>query len=363
MKYVLVINPGSTSTKIAIFSTESVELYSALIPHDVEELKHYGEIFEQKDMRRKSIMGFMQEKGIRLEEIAVVVGRGGLLNPIQGGTYLVDEEMVEDLKAARRGEHASNLGAVLAKEIAEEAGVKAYVVDPVACDEMEDVARFTGLKGEERGSLAHYLNIKGMTRQVCEEEGLSFDQDNFIVAHLGGGFSIGPLKRGRLVDVNNANHGGPFMPERSGSLPTGVLVKLAYSGKYQEKELMRLLQRNAGLVSHLGTSDARVVEKMIHDGDAYARKVYEAMAYQIAKEIGACAAVLKGDVKRIVLTGGLAYSSMMTGMIADYVAFIAPVVVKPGEAEMRSLFQGALRVFKGEEKPLVYREEILHERF
>lgn len=363
MKYVLVINPGSTSTKIAIYSTESMEIHTEVVEHNVEALKAFEHIIDQSEVRREEIVRVLREKKIGKEDLACVVGRGGLLRPIRGGTYLVDMDIVNDLKAAVQGEHASNLGPILAKEIADEAGVEAYIVDPVACDEMDDVARFTGLKGEERGSLAHYLNIKGVTRKVCEEEGFSFYEDNFIVAHLGGGFSIGPLKKGRLVDVNNANHGGPFSPERVGTLPLGVLVKYAFSGEYDKKSLLRKFQRSAGLVSHLGTSDAREVERMIHDGDDYAAKVYEAMAYQIAKEIGASAAVLKGDVKAIIMTGGLAYSSMLMGMVEEYVKFIAPVVRVPGELEMKSLYEGARRVLSGEEKPLRYREEILSEKF
>lgn len=363
MKYVLVINPGSTSTKIAIYSTESVEIHTEVVDHNAEELKKFDHIIDQADIRREAIVRSLREKGINKEELAAVVGRGGLLKPIRGGTYLVDRDMINDLEMAVQGEHASNLGPILAKEIADEAGVNAYIVDPVSCDEMDDLARFTGIRGEERGSLAHYLNIKGVTRSVCREKGYDFYEDNFIVAHLGGGFSIGPLRKGKLVDVNNANHGGPFSPERVGTLPLGIVVKHAFSGEFDMKGLLRKFQRGSGLASHLGTSDAREVERMIHDGDDYAAKVYQAMAYQIAKEIGASAAVLKGDVKAIILTGGLAYSSMMTGMIKEYVEFIAPVEIVPGELEMKSLYEGARRVLNNEEKPLRYREEILSEKF
>lgn len=363
MKYVLVINPGSTSTKIAIYSTESIEIHTEVVEHSVEEIKKYEHIVDQDKMRREAIVSVLREKGIKKEELAAVVGRGGLLKPIIGGTYLVDFDMINDLRNAVQGEHASNLGPILAKEIADEAGVNAYTVDPVSCDEMDDLARFTGLKGEERGSLAHYLNIKGVTRKVCREKGYDFNKDNFIVAHLGGGFSIGPLRKGKLVDVNNANHGGPFSPERVGTLPLGIFVKYAYSEEYDRQSLLRKFQRGSGLISHLGTSDAREVERMIHDGDDYAAKVYGAMAYQIGKEIGACAAVLKGDVKAIIITGGLAYSSLMTGMIKEYVSFIAPVELVPGELEMKSLYEGAHRVLNKEEEPLRYREEILSEKF
>lgn len=363
MKYVLVINPGSTSTKIAIYSTESMEIHTEVVEHSAEEIRKYDHIADQDAMRREAIVSVLREKGIRKEDLAAVVGRGGLLKPIIGGTYLVDMDMIIDLKNAVQGEHASNLGPILAKEIADEAGVSAYIVDPVSCDEMDDLARFTGLKGEERGSLAHYLNIKGVTRKVCREKGYDFNEDNFIVAHLGGGFSIGPLRKGKLVDVNNANHGGPFSPERVGTLPLGVFVKYAYDKDYEKRSLLKKFQRGSGLISHLGTSDAREVERMIHDGDDYAAKVYQAMAYQIGKEIGACAAVLKGDVKAIIITGGLAYSSLMTGMIKEYVSFIAPVELVPGELEMKSLYEGARRVLMNEEEPLRYREEILSEKF
>lgn len=359
MKYVLVINPGSTSTKVAIYSTASVEIHTTLVEHPSEELKGFDRILDQAPLRKAAIVQALRDRGIRKEDIAAVAGRGGLLRPIRGGTYLVTETMLEDLREAVQGEHAANLGAILAKEIADDAGVNAYIVDPVSCDELGDLARFTGLKGEERGSLAHYLNMKGVVRKTCREQEFDFMQDNFIVAHLGGGFSIGPVEKGRLIDVNNANHGGPFSPERAGTLPHGILLKYAYSGEYDMRALLKLLQRNGGLVSHLGTSDARIVERRIHDGDEYAQKVYEAMAYQIAKEIGASAAVLKGKVKAILITGGLAYSTMMTGMIREYVEFIAPVFVVPGEYEMKALYEGVRRVLSGEEEALSYEEEVL----
>jgi len=363
MKYVLVINPGSTSTKLALYSTEGVEIFNETVEHDANELKSFDRIVEQAAIRKAAIVNSLKVKGIHKEDLAAVAGRGGLLKPIKGGTYLVDSEMLKDLEDAIQGEHAANLGAILSKEVADDAGVDAYIVDPVSCDEMGELARFTGLKDEERGSLAHYLNIKGVTRKICREKGFDFNQENFIVAHLGGGFSIGPVTKGRLVDVNNANHGGPFSPERVGTLPNGILVKYAFSGKYTKNSLTKLLQRNGGLLSHLGTNDARVVEKRIDEGDDYARKVYEAMAYQIAKEIGASAAILKGDVKRIVITGGLAYSSMMIAMISEYVEFIAPIEVVPGEYEMKSLYEGVQRILNKEEEALRYGEEILSEKF
>ena len=363
MKYVLVINPGSTSTKLALYSTESLEIYNEVVEHDVNELKSFDRIIEQTPIRKEAIINALRIKGVKKEDLAAVAGRGGLLKPIKGGTYKVDSVMVKDLEDAIRGEHAANLGALLAKEVADDAGVEAYIVDPVSCDEMNELARFTGLKDEERGSLAHYLNIKGVTRKICRENGFDFYQDNFIVAHLGSGFSIGPLSKGRLIDVNNANHGGPFSPERVGTLPNGVLLKYAFSGEYSLKSLSKLLQRNGGLLSHLGTNDARIVEKRIGEGDEYAKKVYEAMAYQIAKEIGACAAVLKGDVKRIIITGGLAYSSMMTTMIREYVEFIAPLEIVPGEYEMKSLYEGVRRILAKEENALIYEEEVISEKF
>lgn len=359
MKYILAINPGSTSTKVAVYSHEDIELYKEIIEHDADQLKDLVHIYDQLEVRREAIVDWLKSKGITKNDFMAVVGRGGLLQPIKGGTYLVDEAMVRDLKEAKRGEHASNLGGIIAKEIADEVGVKAFIVDPVACDEMSDVARVSGVPDIERGSLAHYLNIKAVTRKVCREHGFDYDEDNFIVAHLGGGFSIGPLEKGRLKDVNNANDGGPFSPERSGTLPLSGIVRLAFSGKYKEKELLRFLTRQAGLVAHLGTNDARKVEEMIHDGDEHAKTIYEAMAYQVAKEIGASAAVLKGNVKAVILTGGLAYSSMMTTMVKDYVGFIAPVIVVPGEDEMRALYEGAKRVLDNVDKELVYEEEIL----
>ncbi|MBP1919059.1 butyrate kinase [Youngiibacter multivorans] len=359
MKYVLVINPGSTSTKVAIFSSESVALYSDIIEHDPGELSGFGHISEQLPLRREAISSWIRGKGLSKDDFIAIVGRGGIVRPIRCGTYLVDDALFGDLKDAKITEHASNLGGIIAKEMADSAGINAYIVDPVSCDEMNELARVTGFPGIERGSLAHYLNIKAVVRKVCRDKGYDFSSDNFVVAHLGSGFSIGPVEAGRLTDVNNANEGGPLMPERSGTLPLSGVVKLAYSGKYEEKELLRLLQRKSGLLAHLGTNDARKVEKMIDEGDENAKLIYDAMGYHVAKEIGAAAAALKGKVKCIILTGGLAYSAYMTSLISSYVGFLAPVVVVPGEDEMRALFEGAKRVLDGEETPLSYEEEII----
>lgn len=363
MKYILVINPGKTSTMMALYSMGAVEIERRTLNHNVSGEVHKEEILIQVPMREKAILDVMKERGIALEDLSAVMTRGGLLKPVTGGTYLVDEEVKKDLLSSKAGEHISNLGGILAGSLADKAGVKAYIMDPLSTDEMEEVATFTGIKDERRGALAHYLNVKGVTRKACQEQGYSYTQDHFIVAHLGKGFSIGAMKKGKLVDVNQANQGGPFTPERAGTLPTSVILDHAFSGHEDKQSLFQKYQRQSGLLSHLGTNDAKVVEKNIYNGDEYAEKVYDAMAYQIAKEIGSMAAILKGQVKAILITGGLAYSSLMMAKVKDYVSFIAPIHLYPGDVEMDALYQGAMRILNEEEEILNYQEEVQREKF
>lgn len=350
----LVINPGSTSTKIGIFEDEEM-MFEQTLRHDVDELKEFKKIFDQYEFRKKIIVDALSDKDIAIKSLNAVVGRGGLLKPIEGGTYQVDEDMIEDLKEGVLGEHASNLGGILAYEIAKEAGVKAYIVDPVVVDELEDVARISGLKGIDRISIFHALNQKAVARRYAKEKELKYEELNLIVAHLGGGISVGAHRKGRVIDVANALNGeGPFSPERAGGLPVGDLIKLCFSGKYTQDQIKKMITGQGGIVSYLGTNDAREVEKRINQGDDYAKLIYYAMAYQVAKEIGACSAVLKGQVDGIIITGGIAYDKVFTNWLKEMVSYIAEVIIYPGEDELEALAQGGLRVLRQEELPKHY---------
>ncbi|BAL80336.1 butyrate kinase [Caldisericum exile] len=351
---VLVINPGSTSTKVAVFEDES-SLLEKTIRHSSDELKDFKSIIEQYDFRVNVVEKELNASGFNLKDFDAFVGRGGLLHPIESGTYRVNEDMLQDLKECRYGEHASNLGAIIAYNLAQKVGKPAYIVDPVVVDEMEPLARYSGLKGIERKSIWHALNQKAVARRAAKDLGKRYEDVNLIVVHLGGGISVAAHKKGKTIDVNNALNGdGPFAPERAGGLPTISLVDLCMSGKYTYEEMKKLLAGKGGLVSHLGTNNAIEVEERINKGDEYAKLVYEAMAYQIAKTIGEMATVLYGEVDAIVLTGGIARSQMLVDWIKERVSFIAKVLIYPGEDEMRALLEGALRVLKGEEKEKFY---------
>ncbi len=354
MERILVINPGSTSTKIAVFEGEK-EVFSKTLRHSAEELKPFKKIIDQYEFRKNAILKALEEAGFKLSDFSAIAARGGLIHPVPSGTYLVNEDMVKDLEEGRYGEHASNLGAVIAKDIANRIGRNAYIVDPVVVDEMEEIARISGLKGIKRKPLWHALNQKAVARRAAKDLGKKYEDTNLVVIHLGGGISVAAHKKGRVVDVNNALNGdGPFAPERAGGLPTVSLAKLCYSGKYTFEEMKKKLAGKGGLVSHLDTNSAIEVEKMIKEGDSHAKLIYEAMAYQIAKTAGEMATVLEGKIDAVVLTGGLAHSDMLVGWIKERVNFIAPVKVYPGEDEMKALAEGVLRVLRGEEKEKSY---------
>lgn len=351
---VLAINPGSTSTKIAIYDNEK-EVFEENLSHPTDEINKYDLIFDQYDFRKNVILDTLNEKGINLTKLDAVVGRGGLLKPIKGGTYKVTDNMIADLKVGVLGEHASNLGGILAHEIAEKLNIPSFIVDPVVVDEMHDVARVSGMPELERKSIFHALNQKAVARRAAKELGKSYSEMNFIVAHLGGGVSVGAHEKGRVIDVNNALDGdGPFSPERAGGLPVGDLAKICYSGTTDHSELKKKIKGKGGLVAYLGTNDGREVVKMIDSGDKNAEIVYKAMAYQVAKEIGMCATVLKGNVDAIILTGGIAYDKNFVSWITESVDFISKVIVYPGEDEMTALAEGGLRVLRGEEEAQVY---------
>lgn len=356
-RYILAINPGSTSTKVALFEGTK-KLKQMNLIHSKSEISKFGKVTDQFEYRENAILDWLMEEKISTGELLAVVGRGGLLRPMPSGTYKITDVMIEDLKIGIQGEHASNLGGIIAKAIADREGIPSFIVDPVAVDEFEDIARISGLPELPRKSLVHILNMKAVSRRVAEGLGKKLEDLNLVVAHLGGGISIGPMKNGRIIDINDANDGGPFSPERAGSVPVGDLVRLAYSGKYTYKELKDRLVAHGGLIGYLGTNDAREVEKMIQSGDKKAELVFNAMAYQIGKEIAACATVLYGNVDRIIITGGLAYSKRLTDKITEMVQFIAPVEIIPGEDEMQSLAEGANRVLTNQEKAKIYEDEV-----
>jgi butyrate kinase len=358
-KYVLAINPGSTSTKVGLFEGEK-EIKSHKIDHKKEDLVKFIRIPDQYDYRLDLIEKWCESEDISMKELRAVVARGGLLRSMPGGTYTVTDFMIEDLKIGIQGQHASNLGGMLARGLADLEGIPSYIVDPVSVDEFEEVARISGLKELPRKSLVHSLNIKAVSHRRAKELNKQLEDLNLVVAHLGGGISIAPLKAGKIIDVNNAKEMGPFSPDRTGGLPVGDVVKMCYSGKYTLDEIMLMIQGEGGLFSYLGTMDGRDVEERIKNGDEYAKLVYDAMAYQIGKEIGMYATVLKGDVDNIILTGGLAYSEHLVNIIKKMVGFIAEVIVYPGEDEMDALNKGALRVLEGEEVAKIYEDEVIN---
>lgn len=354
---VLAINPGSTSTKISVYEDED-RVFETTLRHSAEEVGAYKTVIDQYQFRMDMILKALADNGVEISSLDAAVGRGGLIYPVEGGTYEVNETLKTDLKNMVMGEHASNLGGLLADDIAKKAGGRAFIVDPVVVDEMEDIARISGIPQIERMSISHPLNQKAVARIYADglKDGKTYADLNLVVAHMGGGVSIGAHRKGRMIDVNNALNGdGPFSPERSGGLPVGALMNLCFSGEYTHEEIKKLITGKGGLVAYLGTNDARDVEKMIKDGDKKAELVFKAMAYQISKEIGAAAAVLEGNVDAVILTGGLAYGKDFVNWITERVKFIAPVIVIPGEDEMNALTMGALRVLRGEEEAKIYK--------
>ncbi|PKK40366.1 Butyrate kinase [Clostridiaceae bacterium JG1575] len=358
MKKLLIINPGSTSTKIGVYEDETPVLIETL-RHSAEEVGRYEHVSDQFEFRKEVILSVLKEKGIELESLSGVVGRGGLLRPIPSGTYAVNDAMLRDVTSGENGEHAANLGCMIAREIGDELSIPSFIVDPVVVDELQDVARISGLPLIERKSIFHALNQKAVAKRYAKEVGKRYDELNLIVVHMGGGVSIGAHEKGQVVDVNNALNGeGPYSPERSGGLPVADLVKLCFSGKYTEGELLKKITGKGGVVAYLGTNNMIEVQERMDAMDPEATLVFQGMAYQTAKEIGACAAVLCGKVDQILLTGGIAYSKPMVEEILRRVAFIAPVTIYPGEDELLALAQGGLRVLNGEEEVMSYQEAV-----
>ncbi|MCX0354022.1 butyrate kinase [Clostridium perfringens] len=351
----LIINPGSTSTKIGVYEGEK-EILEETLRHSAEEILKYDTIFDQLDFRKEVILKVLKEKGIDINELDAVVGRGGMLKPIEGGTYEVNEAMVEDLKIGVQGPHASNLGGILSNEIAKEIGKRAFIVDPVVVDEMEDVARLSGVPELPRKSKFHALNQKAVAKRYAKEHNTSYEDVNLIVVHMGGGVSVGAHRKGRVIDVNNALDGdGPFSPERAGGVPSGELLEMCFSGKYSKEEVYKKLVGKGGFVAYANTNDARDLIKLSQEGDEKGSLIFNAFIYQIAKEIGSMAVVLDGEVDAIVLTGGIAYSDYVTNVINKKVKWIAPMVVYGGEDELLALAQGAIRVLDGVEEAKIYK--------
>ena len=350
---ILIINPGSTSTKIGVYEDET-QLMEETLRHTTEEIAQYDTIYDQKDFRKNVILDVLKEKDVDLNSIDVVVGRGGLLKPIPGGTYATTPELLEDLKIGKQGQHASNLGGLLAYDIAQEIDVPSYIVDPVVVDELQDVARLSGHPLMDRVSIFHALNQKAVAKRYAKETGKAYDELNLIVVHMGGGVSVGAHKNGQIIDVANALDGdGPFSPERSGGLPSGQLMKVCFSGDYTQAEVGKMINGNGGFNAYLGTNDMREVVEMAKT-DEKAALVRDAFHYQLGKEIGSMAVVLDGKVDQIILTGGIAYNQITCDYFKDHCGFIAPITVYPGEDELLALAQGALRVMNGEEEAKTY---------
>lgn len=352
---VLVINPGSTSTKIAVFEGRK-SIFLKTLRHPGEQLSKFESIAAQYEFRKEVILSELIQADIDIEALDVVVGRGGLVKPIESGVYEVTEALKVDLRKGVQGEHASNLGGLIADDIARSLpSARAFIADPVVVDELDDVARVTGLPDLPRRSVFHALNQKAVAKNYAKAKERKYEEMNLIVAHLGGGISVGAHRLGRIVDVNNALDGyGPFSPERAGTLPTGALVDLCYSGKFTHQEMRKRINGKGGLMAHLGTNLAHEVEERIHKGDQHAKLIMDAMSYQVAKTIGGCATVLEGKVDAILITGGIAHDKGVVEYIKKMVSFIAPVAVYPGEDEMQALADNALDVLSGEVTPKVY---------
>lgn len=353
MFYILTINPGSTSTKVAAFQLNETDSHSLTqiasqnIEHNSEQLKQSQELTSQIPWRTQSIVDFVQAN--RLDSIHCIVSRGGLVRPVSAGSYAINPKMLEDLACHRYGSHASNLGALIAHELSQRFHCPAMMVDPVGVDEFTALARYSGFPGIERRSQSHALNIRATARLAANELNLTLEDANFVVAHLGGGISVVPLQQGRIIDANNANDGGPFSPQRAGSLPITQLAMLAFSGKYKTaKELIYSLNKEAGLLGYLGTDNGKEIVVRINQGDKCAEEVFKAMTYQIAKEIGAMATVLKGRVNAILITGGLARPPL-TDWLKESVEWIAPLMIYPGEREQEALAQAGARFLCQEE--------------
>lgn len=354
---ILTINPGSTSTKIAVFRNEE-PIFQKTLRHQTEEISKYAKVADQFEFRKNIILNELKAANINIQDFSAIVGRGGLIKPVESGVFEVNEALKADLRVGVMGEHASNLGGLIADDIAKSIpSAKAYIADPVVVDELLEVARVSGLPSCPRVSIFHALNQKVIARTHAKKLGRPYEDLNLIVAHLGGGISVGAHLKGRVVDVNNALDGeGPFSPERAGSLPAAALAKLCFSGKYTLDEVLKMINGKGGMVALAGTNDAYQLEMRAKDGDRLAKLVQDAMSYNIAKSIGAMATVLKGKVDGILLTGGIAHNPFLVEYVKEMVEFIAPVTVYAGEDEMAALALNGLMILRGELKPRIYEQ-------
>jgi butyrate kinase len=352
---ILTINPGSTSTKIAVFEDEKV-LKSCTIQHAAQTLHQYKHIIDQYEFRLGYVLKYLEDEKVDLSGISAIIGRGGFLRPLQSGIYEVNEKMLNDLRQCLNGEHASNLGAVLAHELSIRSGnCKAYIVDPVVVDEFQDVARISGLPQFPRRSTFHALNHKAIARKYAANIGTTYEKLNLVIAHLGGGISVAAHKLGRVIDTNQALDGfGPFSPQRAGTMDAGALIRVIYAGIYEQEEMQSLLVGKGGLVAHLGTNDVKAAYKLAQNGDLHARLILEAMAYGVGKEIGCMLAVLEGKADAVILTGGMAYNELIVDFITKMINPMCKVVVYPGEDEMSALALAGLRALRGEETVKAY---------
>jgi len=350
---ILTINPGSTSTKIGIFDNEQ-KIFELTLRHSAQSIEQFPSIWEQYGFRKNEILNSLIKNGFDISKFDAVVARGGLIKPIPNGTYIIDEEMIQDARIGIQGQHASNLGCVLAYSIAWEFNIPSFIVDPPVVDDMEDIARISGYAEIQRKSVFHALNIFATSRNFAKDQNKNFNDLNLIVAHLGGGITVAAIRNGKAINLNNALQEGPFSPERSGSLPPLDIIEMAFSGKYTKEQMKKMIVGKGGFVSYFGTNKASDVENMAIAGSRKHKLLYDAMAYQVAQEIGARATNLNGKVDAIIITGGIANAKMMVDAIKERVNFIAPVYVYPGELELEALAAGALRVLKGEETPKRY---------
>jgi len=355
MSLILAINPGSTSTKIAVFDN-SKQVFLKNIKHSTEDLDKFEVITDQYEYRKNIIINELNQALTNISDIKIIVGRGGLVKPIRSGIYIVNDALKDDLRKGILGQHASNLGGLIADDIAQSIdGAKAYIADPVVVDELEPLARISGHPLFERISIFHALNQKAIARAHAKSMSISYEDLNLIVVHLGGGISVGAHKKGKVIDVNQALDGeGPFSPERSGTLPVGALAKICFSGKYTLDEIKKMITGKGGYVAYLGTNDAYEVQKRAEDGDEKAALIQEAMAYQVAKEIGAMSTVLKGEVDGILLTGGIAYGKIFVSILKERINHLGEVFVYPGEDEMRALAYNGLMILEGEVQAMNY---------
>jgi butyrate kinase len=351
---ILTINPGSTSTKIAIYH-DTTEMFNQNISHSSAELKSFSTITDQFQYRLEPIISFLEKQQLSLQNFSAIVGRGGLLKPMTSGTYLINETMLTHLKSGCYGSHASNLGAILANYLSQKANCPGFIVDPVVVDELDPICRITGRPELPKKSIFHALNHKAVGKRFAKSINRPYHELNLIIAHLGGGISIGCHKQGQVVEVNNALNGeGPFSPERAGTMQAGQFADFITQNNYSAAEISAMLSGMGGLVAHLGLNDVRQVQDLIGQGNRNANLVYEAMIYNISRYIAAAAVPVCGKIDTIILTGGIAHSTYITNKIKDYIGFIAPVVVIPGENELQALAEGAFRILSGEEKAKIY---------